>query len=451
MTTHGVPMASLTAEDAVLDARERRYDAVVDRFIPYIGLAIGGGVTLFIQPVTLAYWAPTLLVMTVTAGWSWFFTTHPVGVREDGRPLVRADLSPRLAWVHVVVSAALTVLLVWRSPAFGFQSVAGYVHAFAFTTGRGRIVAVALAAIAPAWAQMGGGFTIQDLSPLYVAGWALLTIVNGALGGLFTYFGQLTSGQSARRRVVIEQLDATNRRLQETLEENAALHARLLAQAREAGILDERARLAREIHDTIAQGLAGVVTQLEAAGTADVDEPTAGTTAERRRHVEIARSLARESLTEARRSVEALSPGRLADARLPDAIADMAKLWAETADVAVHADTTGDAVPLVPDIEVTLFRVAQEALANVGKHARASRVGITLSYMDDVVVLDVVDDGAGFDPATVEPTAASGFGLPSMEQRVRRVSGTFTVESAPGEGTAISASVPAIPAQEGER
>ena len=124
----------------------------------------------------------------------------------------------------------------------------------------------------------------------------------------------------------------------------------------------------------------------------------------------------------------------------------MAKEWAETAEVGVHVEVTGDPVPLLPDIEVTLYRVAQESLANVGKHAGATRAGLTLSYMDDVVVLDVRDDGTGFDPTA----ARTGFGLTAMEQRVRRVSGTFTVESAPDDGTAISASVPAIPAERGE-
>ena len=268
-----------------------------------------------------------------------------------------------------------------------------------------------------------------------------LTVVNAVIAGAFTYYGGFTADQSARRRAVIVELDEANRRLSETLDENAVLHARLLAQAREAGILDERARLAREIHDTIAQGLTGVVTQLEAAGAAD-DDPQV-----RRRHVDIARSLARESLTEARRSVEALAPGRLADARLPDAITDMAKRWAESSGVGVHVDVTGDPKPLLPDIEVVLFRVAQEALANVGKHAGATRAGLTLSYMDDVVVLDVRDDGAGFDPgAATGLSGGSGFGLAAMEQRVRRVSGTLAVESGPGEGTAVSASVPAIPA-----
>jgi signal transduction histidine kinase len=256
--------------------------------------------------------------------------------------------------------------------------------------------------------------------------------------------GVFMSQQNQRRREIIDELGAANRRLSVALDENASLHAQLLAQAREAGMLDERARLAREIHDTIAQGLTGIVTQLEAAGVADGDAVV------RRRHVDTARTLARESLTEARRSVDALGPRQLAEAHLPDAIADMAKRWAESSGVELILDTTGDPRPLLPELEVALFRVAQEALANVGKHAGAGRVGLTLSYMDDVVVLDVRDDGRGFVPDATPGAGAvdgSGFGLMAMEQRVRRVAGTFSVESAPGEGAALSASVPAIPAE----
>jgi signal transduction histidine kinase len=119
----------------------------------------------------------------------------------------------------------------------------------------------------------------------------------------------------------------------------------------------------------------------------------------------------------------------------------------------VHAavTTTGTAQGLHPEVEVTLLRVAQEALANVAKHARASRVGITLSYMDDVVTLDVRDDGVGFrlpPDGTGQPgqsgDAAGGFGLTTMRQRVRRLTGQLEIESEPGGGTAVSASVPAI-------
>ena len=231
------------------------------------------------------------------------------------------------------------------------------------------------------------------------------------------------------------------------MEENAGLHAQLLTQAREAGVLDERQRMAREIHDTLAQGLTGIVTQLEAT-------ERAGHRPEQwRRHLDQARALARDSLSEARRSVQALRPEPLEDARLPDAIAHMAERWSRASGVVASVETTGEPRPLLAELEMTLFRVAQEALANVAKHAGASKVGLTLSYMDDTVLLDVRDDGAGFAAA---PGAADGrrgqsqgqgFGLAAMRQRLQRVAGSLEIESAPGEGTAVNARVPAISAE----
>jgi len=355
-----------------------------------------------------------------------------------------ASAASRHGAVYVAGLLVLMALLVYRSPFYGFQALAGYAHSIVYLRGRWRIVGVVCAAGLASYAQLGG-----SMSPLTVAevgGLVALTVLNSAVGGCFTYFDYLTKQQSERRRRMIAELNVANQRLAESLAENAALHARLVEQAREAGVLDERARLAREIHDTIAQGLAGVVTQLEAAAAADGDP------GQRRRHVETARALARESLAEARRSVQALTPGPLVDARLTEAVAKTAAAWAETSHVAVHVDTTGDVRPLLPEIEIALLRVVQEALANIGKHARARNVWLTVTYMEDVVALDVRDDGTGFDlTVRPRPDAESGYGLATMERRVRRVSGTFTVESAPGEGTAVSASVPAIPAVVGGR
>ena len=106
---------------------------------------------------------------------------------------------------------------------------------------------------------------------------------------------------------------------------------------------------------------------------------------------------------------------------------------------------TGDAIALHPEIEVALLRTAQEALANVAKHAAAARAGLTLSFMGDVVTLDVRDDGVGFD-ARADGRRAGGpaSGLDGMRQRVARVAGTLAIESEPGGGTAVSARVPAI-------
>jgi signal transduction histidine kinase len=206
-------------------------------------------------------------------------------------------------------------------------------------------------------------------------------------------------------------------------------------QAREAGTLDERQRMAREIHDTLAQGLAGIITQVQAAQRSWHSPDRA------RPHLDRALDLARDSLTEARRSVQALAPRQLESAHLPDALTDLAERWATGTDVELRIEITGDRIPLSPAIEIALFRVVQESLTNVAKHAAAARVGLTLSYLDDVVLLDVRDDGRGM---TGTGTRNRGFGLNSMRQRIRSVGGTMEIESTPGEGTAISVTVPAI-------
>jgi signal transduction histidine kinase len=190
--------------------------------------------------------------------------------------------------------------------------------------------------------------------------------------------------------------------------------------------------MARELHDTLAQGLAGIITQLQAAERGHW-----------RRHHDAAAQLARESLTEARRALDAMRPEPLAEARLPEALADVVQRWSARNSVEAALTTTGEVRTMRPEVEVTLLRTAQEALANVSKHAHAGRVGLTLSYMEDLVSLDVRDDGVGFEPAAANGHGG-GFGLTSMRQRVHGVGGVLAIESEPGAGTAISASVPAI-------
>ena len=255
-----------------------------------------------------------------------------------------------------------------------------------------------------------------------------------------TWFLHRIETQHDERGRMVDELRDANRRLEATLAENAGLHEQLLAQAREAGILDERQRMAREIHDTLAQGLTGIITQLQAAEQASADP------AGWRRRVAAAIRLARESLSEARRSVDALRPEPLETARLSDALTSVAERWSALHGIAVQVTTTGTARPLPSGAESALLRTAQEALANVARHAQATRVGLTLSYMPHEVALDVRDDGRGFDPAPAG-AAADGFGLVAMRQRIEGLSGTVQVESEPGGGTAISACVPAVAAE----
>lgn len=256
----------------------------------------------------------------------------------------------------------------------------------------------------------------------------LIVAVQTAAIGVGIVLTARSRPEERKREELVERLEAA-------LHENAGLHAQLVTQARESGAQDERQRLAREIHDTLAQGLAGIITQLQAA------ERSTAVQGEAEEHVGRALSLARSSLSEARRSVRALAPEELGRAHLPEALHTLAERWSQDQGTRAHLEVTGTRVPLSPAIEVSLFRVVQEALTNVAKHAGASRVGVTLSYAGSEVLLDVRDDGRGFED---EDEDGAGFGLTSMRQRIRGVGGHVEVQRARGEGTSVSARVPAI-------
>ncbi|MFC7647048.1 sensor histidine kinase [Streptosporangium lutulentum] len=180
------------------------------------------------------------------------------------------------------------------------------------------------------------------------------------------------------------------------------------------------------------------MTQLQAA-TDNTDLAVA------RNHVERAAALARHGLGEARRSVQDLGPGALEHDTLPDALKNLVETWSVSTGVRAEFTVTGTVEPLHNEIEATVLRIAQETLANADRHARATRVGVTLSYMDDELSLDVRDDGRGFDPhAPGERGISRGFGLGGMRARAERVAGTLDIESGPGRGTAVSARVPLV-------
>jgi signal transduction histidine kinase len=142
--------------------------------------------------------------------------------------------------------------------------------------------------------------------------------------------------------------------------------------------------------------------------------------------------------------VWALRPGALAERPLPPALQELTSRLAEETGIHTETVVTGTVRSLPAEVEEALLRVAQEALANTRKHAGASRATITLSYLDDVVLLDAADDGVGFDRAAIESRGA-GVGLAAMRERVAALHGRLVVESAPGDGTTVAVEVPARP------
>ena len=430
--------------DSGFESIEQRFERL-ERVIPFLLLAVPLIPYVLSQSPSAGAVGITVGVAVAAGVWiMWMVILHPGWTQR------RRVMGVYIAGL-IVFNAALTI----RSPWFAFFTWFGFLHAMRYLTGAWRWVACAAVAIFFAMAQA-GGFHRPTVST--VAIWVLLAGVDVVLVGAFTLLGVKSEEQNQARKGMIAELAEANQRLEEMMAENTGLQAQLLIQAREAGAGDERQRMAREIHDTLAQGLTGIITQLEAAQQTASD-------AERERRIGNAKRLARDSLAEARRSVQALRPQALENSRLPEALADEVARWSATSGVAGEVETTGDARALHPEVEVTLLRVAQEALANVAKHAGAARAGVTLSYMEDVVSLDVRDDGAGFIPPTPPPPSNGskvngskvngskvngskvngGFGLIAMRQRVSRLAGQLEIESEPGAGTAVSASLPAIP------
>jgi signal transduction histidine kinase len=355
---------------------------------------------------------------------------------------------PRIMGVFFTGLLVITAILVMRDPAFGLFTPAPYIYAFTVLRWPWRLSGVAAVAVVAGTAQAS---SVPRTTASGLAISVAIVAVNIVLMGGTAWVLRLAEKEKEQREQTLAELGEANRLLEATLTENAGLHAQLLAQAREAGVLDERQRMAREIHDTLAQGLTGIIAQLQAAEQMhEVPAPWV-------RPFDSVKTLARESLSEARRSVDALRPEPLETARLSDALADVAGRWSKVHGLAVQVTTTGTVRPMTPEAEFALLRTAQEALANVAGHAGATRVGVTLSYLEDEVALDVRDDGRGFDPAGLNavvaanggsgsPSRGGGFGLTIMRQRVEGLSGSLRIESEPGAGTGISARVPFLPA-----
>jgi signal transduction histidine kinase len=420
-------MSEMT-EASRLDMWQRRADKRLLR-MPYAALAGSTVLVLVTGDVGLPRQGLPITFVLVAAAAAWLLGMVTLNSRwgQNSRFMV----------VFFVGLMVLTALLIWAHPFYGFFAWTGYLFTVPALAGRWRLAGAASVACCTAVSQVGGfGNLIQERL------WIPLLIVLGFNVGIavtMTHLSIVNDDHATRRTEMLRELTEANEKLAQAMTENAGLHTQLLVQAREAGVLDERQRMAGELHDVLAQGLTGIVTQLEAADQA------AGRATDQRRHLDTAKQLARDSLTEARRSVQALRPQQLAGTPLPEALAEVVDGWSARHGVAARLVTTGAAQPLLAEIEATLLRTAQEALANVAQHAAAGRVMLTLSYLDDLVTLDVRDDGAGFDPARSRTTAYDGgYGLTAMRDRVQRIAGTLEVESEPGSGTAISACVPAI-------
>jgi len=215
---------------------------------------------------------------------------------------------------------------------------------------------------------------------------------------------------------------------------------RLSVQSRQSAVTAERNRMARDIHDTLAQGFTGVIVQLEA-----VEEAMSRNQAVKASgHLDRAGELARESLREARRSVQALRPQALEEKQLSEALKDLIERMTSGTTVRAEFTLQGEQQKLPPEWETNLLRIGQEVLTNVLRHARASEFNVLLVFDGREIRLDLRDNGCGFDPQRRH----EGFGLQGMRERAEGMGGQLTIQSAAGKGTAISIVLPVANAAE---
>lgn len=300
-------------------------------------------------------------------------------------PLVGTDRTRALVWLVLVVGSWWW--LMWLAPEGVYLAFPLYFLAAHLLPDRLSVLAVAaLAALAI------GGYAAHE--GLTFAG--VLGPVLGALVAISSVLGLRAVQREAARR----------------------------------GVLEERERLAREVHDTLAQGLSSINLLLGAAVERLPDDAAHAPSAALVRQ---AREVAVANLEEARRFVHGLAPPALDGTELATAVQ---RAVDERPGTTLRIE--GPVRPLPPSYDVALLRILREALTNARNHADADQVAVTLSYLDDEVVLDVVDNGHGFDTATPR----SGYGLRSMQARAGELGGRLEVESTPGSGTAVVAVLP---------
>jgi signal transduction histidine kinase len=350
-----------------------------------------------------------LAVLAAACGWYAAF----------GARLLHADHSRRgRSYLYVSGAIVVTVGLTALTPSGALLFCLLYPCIWTLLPVGPAIAATVVTAVATAVAALGqGGVSGAPLraATAIAIGSVLIAVVIGL------WISRIIN-QSKHRAAVIAELAATRTELAEL--------------SRQAGAMAERERLARDIHDTLAQGFASVLLLLEAADT-EIGPASAAA----RPFLRDAGRTAADNLAEARAMVAALSPPDLRDASLPAALGQLIDRIGPELGVEPRLTVTGPPRPLAANDEVVLLRATQEALTNVRKHAGASQVSVELDYRPDSAALRIRDDGRGFDPAA----RLGGFGLSGMRARVAQVHGTMHVQAEPGAGTTVAVELPQLP------
>jgi signal transduction histidine kinase len=337
-------------------------------------------------------------------------------------------------WLYLLLMAVLGMLLMAISGDPYFQPIIFTVPlvqaTMAYTPRRVAAVgALYLGALVLGRVLSGTAYVESILYPL---------AVYGALFFFMYAFTRLFVEQSLARQHA-DHLAQTLAHERDELARLAAENAELAEQAAQTATLAERNRLARELHDTIAQGLTAVTMQLEAAQRSFERDQSRTRTRLNRAH-----EIARTTLNDVRRSVWALADPLVESSELRTALHKMAESFTQRTGVSATFSDHGPTPQIGSEAASQLLRIAREALQNVEKHAQATSVTLQLATTASQTTLTICDNGVGFDQKAQQPTLAKGFGLPSLHERARLAQGTLVIESAIGKGTSITIHIPAL-------
>jgi signal transduction histidine kinase len=362
-----------------------------------------------------------LTVFVVTQAWSGGSSGAVIAVAAGFLAVygagfaVGADHNRNRFWSRIWVAAlsVLWIALLWFTPAAAYLAFPLFFLYLAVMPGwRGPFTVALATAFAIIGGGVHGGWTVGGVvGPLVGAAMALL--IGAGYRSLLR--------ESAERDRLMAELVATRQELAD--------------REREAGAAQERERLAREIHDTLAQGLSSIQMLLQAAERADPTGPGAA-------QVRLARETTADNLAEARALVRELTPAPLAGAGLVPALRRLAETQWRRPDLALQV-VGDDTIDLPMATQAALLRIAQGAMANVLQHSRATRATVGVERVGPCVRLSVVDNGVGFDPD--DPLTGSGrpdsFGLAAARARVEQLGGALRVDSAPGRGTTVTVEI----------
>ena len=382
----------------------------------YVAVHRVGGLTAF---RALGVW-PSLLALTALAiGW------HLLGVFAYRQLLRRSWVVlcyVGLAWIQIVWIAIL------MRP-FGLLVIGAVLQAFIFLPF--RIAAAVLGALVISTAIGTAAEQHYRMVGEAITG-VVATLATGAMAGTVILYIHRANRDAAIRTQLLHRLADAQRDLTD--------------RAQEAGVLQERARFSRDLHDTLAQGFTSVIRQLEAMELMLASQPapsgdeTYRTLALRLQpHLHHAQSVSRANLDDIRRLVWNLRPFELQGTSLVEAVERVTAQWSEVHDV--RTTFSADALPpLHPDADVVILRATQEALSNVARHAKATHVAITIHCIDALVMLTIEDNGTGM--TSVPEPGREGVGVSGMRDRVRQFQGKVLIESRAGEGTSVTVAIP---------